>query len=134
MFTSKSKSSPEENAGCSIIAQGTIITGDIESNGDIRLDGLIKGNIHSKARIIIGANALVEGNVHSKDADIYGHVKGNLNIVELLQLKNQAIIDGDINTGKLQMEHTVSFNGQCKMGANVVVLNSSTGLPVAVNE
>ncbi|MBK7733954.1 MAG: polymer-forming cytoskeletal protein [Chitinophagaceae bacterium] len=87
MFTSKSKSSPEENAGCSIIAQGTIITGDIESNGDIRLDGLIKGNIRSKARIIIGANALVEGNVHSKDADIFGHVKGNLNIAELLQLK-----------------------------------------------
>ncbi len=134
MFTSKSKTSQEEYAACSIIAQGTVITGDIESNGDIRIDGSIKGNIRSKARIIIGANALVEGNVQSKDADIFGHVKGHLNITELLQLKNLAVIDGDINTGKLQMEHTVSFNGQCKMGANVVELNSSTGLPVAVNE
>ena len=134
MFTSKSKSSPEENAGCSIIAQGTIITGDIEINVNVMHYGLINGWIRSTGRIIIGANALVEGNVHSKDADIFGHVKGNLNIAELLQLKNLAIIDGDINTGKLQMEHTVSFNGQCKMGANVVELNSSTGLPVAVNE
>ncbi len=134
MFTSKSKTSQEEYAACSIIAQGTVITGDIESNGDIRIDGSIKGNIRSKARIIIGANALVEGNVQSKDADIFGHVKGHLNITELLQLKNLAVIDGDINTGKLQMEHTVSFNGQCKMGAIVVELNSSTGLPVAVNE
>lgn len=134
MFNSKSKTSTEESSGCSIIAQGTVISGDIESNGDIRLDGLIKGNIRCKARIIIGANAIVEGNVYSKDADIFGQVKGNLHIAEMLQLKNLAIIDGDINTGKLQMEHTVSFNGQCKMGANVVELNSSSGLPAAVNE
>ena len=79
-----------------------------------------------------GAAAVVEGSVHCKQADIFGHVKGGLEISDLLQLKGKAIIDGDISTGKLMMENTVSFNGQCRMGANIVELNSEQ-LPKAVN-
>lgn len=134
MFTSKSKSSSQDAAiaSCSMLGPGTTIAGDIESNGDIRLDGTIKGSIRCKSKVIIGANAVVEGSIECKQADIFGHVKGGLCVSDLLQLKGKAIIDGDINTGKLMMENTVSFNGQCRMGANVVELNSEM-LPLAVN-
>ncbi len=134
MFTSKSKSGINDPAAgsCSMLAEGATIIGDIESKSDIRLDGTIKGNVRCKAKVIIGAAAVVEGSVHCKQADIFGHVKGGLEISDLLQLKGKAIIDGDISTGKLMMENTVSFNGQCRMGANIVELNSEQ-LPKAVN-
>ncbi|MFZ1529322.1 MAG: polymer-forming cytoskeletal protein [Ferruginibacter sp.] len=134
MFTSKSKSGINDPAvgSCSMLGAGTTIVGDIESNSDIRLDGTIKGNIRCKAKVIIGAEAVVEGSVHCRHADIFGHVKGGLEVSDLLQLKGKAIIDGDISTGKLMMENTVSFNGQCRMGANIVELNNEQ-LPLAVN-
>lgn len=135
MFTRKTKSQFEETAStsASIIGAGNTIIGDIESNGDIRVDGIVKGNVYSKAKVLIGPSGFIEGNMHSNEADVAGHVQGNINTKGLLILKGNACVTGDINTTKLFIEPTVSFNGQCQMGANVVELMSE--LPAtAVNE
>ena len=54
MFTLKTKSNNQESqaTSASIIGAGTTITGNIESNGDIRVDGTIKGNIYSTGNVI----------------------------------------------------------------------------------
>jgi cytoskeletal protein CcmA (bactofilin family) len=134
MFTKKSKSDQEETlaASASIIGAGNIITGDIESNGDIRVDGTVKGNVYCKAKVLIGPSGLIEGSMQSNEADISGSVNGNIVTKGLLVLKGNACVTGDIHTAKLFMEPTVSFNGQCHMGANVVELKHE--IPVAVNE
>jgi len=134
MFTRKSKSDNDESlsASASIIGAGNTITGDIESNGDIRVDGTIKGNVYSKAKVLIGPSGLIEGNMHCNEADISGHVSGNIVTKGLLVLKGNASVSGDIHTSKLFIEPTASFNGQCHMGANVVELKHD--IPVAVNE
>ena len=116
----------------SIIGAGNTITGDIESNGDIRVDGTIKGNVYSKAKVLIGPSGLIEGNMQSCEADISGNVLGNIVTKGLLILKGNACVSGDIHTAKLFIEPTASFNGQCHMGANVVELK--TEISMAVNE
>jgi len=134
MFTSKLKSTAEELAASStsLIGAGTTITGNIETTGDLRIDGTLKGNIFSKAKIIIGENGIVEGNIHCKLGDITGQVTGNIRSTDLLQLKGKAAVAGDINAAKLLIESTVNYNGQCQMGANIVELNID--VPLAVNE
>ena len=134
MFTLKSKSNQEEllETAASIIGAGTTITGNIESNGDVRIDGTIKGNVFSKAKVLIGPSGLIEGNMNCNEADISGQICGNIQTKGLLILKGNAAISGDIHTSKLLMEPTVSFNGQCHMGANIVELKHE--LPIAVNE
>ncbi len=134
MFKSKSKASFDESpdGSTTIIGAGTIITGNIQSNGDIRIDGALKGNLSSKAKILVGAEGTIEGDINGKQADILGKVTGIVKITELLYLHGQAVIDGDIYAGKLQIEPTASFNGQCHMGANVVEL--VTERSTAVNE
>ncbi len=134
MFTSKSKSSNEESvaASNSIIGSGTSITGNIETTGDLRIDGTLKGNVCSKAKVLIGPTGVVEGNVYCCQADILGQVTGSLTATELLQLKGKAAVAGDIKAAKLIIESTVNYNGQCQMGANIVELNPEIGL--AVNE
>lgn len=125
MFNSKSKSADEQVAGAtSIIGAGTVIAGNIQSNGDIRIDGTLTGNLTGKAKILIGPEGKVEGDVHGMQADVMGTVKGKLKVKELLHLRGKAYIDGDIYAGKLQVEPTVIFNGKCHMGANVVELNA----------
>src|SRR6478672_9466173 len=126
MFNSKSKSPSSFDdtsaSATSIIGAGTTITGNIQSNGDIRIDGIIKGNLVAKAKILIGAEGVVEGDIDGKQADVLGKVTGKIKVADLLYLHGQAVVDGDIYAGKLQIEPTASFNGQCHMGANVVEL------------
>lgn len=134
MFKSKSKSSFDESLATdtTIIGAGTTISGNIQSNGDIRIDGVLKGNLSAKAKILIGADGVVEGDIDGKHADILGKVTGKVKVAELLYLHGNGVVDGDLFAGKLQIEPTASFNGQCHMGANVVEL--ITERASAVNE
>ncbi|MEO6357898.1 MAG: polymer-forming cytoskeletal protein [Ferruginibacter sp.] len=134
MFNSKSKSGGSETQGGSttIIGAGTTINGNIESTGDIRIDGTLIGNLTSKAKVLVGADGVIEGSIKGKNADVLGRVSGQMDIKEILQLRGKCIIDGDIFAGKLEVEPTATFNGRCHMGANVVELNVE--LPTAVNQ
>jgi cytoskeletal protein CcmA (bactofilin family) len=133
MFNSKSKSLNEGPAGAnSIIAAGTVITGNMESNGDIRIDGVLRGNLRGRAKILIGPEGVVEGDIDGEQADVLGRITGTIKVAGLLNLRGKATVNGDIYTGKLQMEPTATFNGQCHMGASVVELNSEVA--AAVNQ
>lgn len=134
MFNSKSRTAFDASAtnNSTMIGAGTTITGDLQSNGDIRIDGVLKGNLKGKAKIIIGADAVVEGDIEGLQADIMGHVTGNIKMQELLYLHGSTVVHGDIFTGKLQVEPTAVFNGNCHMGANVVELKK--GVATAVNQ
>jgi cytoskeletal protein CcmA (bactofilin family) len=124
MFNKNSKTENERTAmpsGTSLIGTGTTITGDIASNGDVRIDGVLKGNIRGTAKILIGQDGVVEGDIEGQQADIMGRVEGKIIVRELLNLRSNAVIKGDIRAGKLQIEPTVVFNGQCQMGEASVV-------------
>jgi cytoskeletal protein CcmA (bactofilin family) len=122
MFNQKSKSdgyseSPTATGGASIIAAGTTLKGDISSNGDIRIDGTLQGNIHCTAKVVIGAGGVIEGDISGQQADIMGRVSGTIKVKELLQLKGGSLVTGNIYSSKLQIEPTANFNGQCHMNA-----------------
>jgi cytoskeletal protein CcmA (bactofilin family) len=134
MFTSKSKKNDNQESGVSatLIGNGTIITGNVEASGDIRIDGILKGNLFAKAKVIIGPDCVIEGDIHCKQGDILGRIEGQIHANDLLHLRGNAIINGDIHAAKLLIEPTASFNGKCRMGANIVELN--TDIAKAVNE
>ena len=98
-----------------IINSGTSITGDLNSDGDMRIDGTIRGLVTSKARLVLGPTALIEGDVKASNIEVSGEVKGNIVATELLTIKNTAKIFGDIQSNKLIIEAGAMFNGVCKM-------------------
>lgn len=97
------------------ITVGTEITGDIVSNGDIRLDGVLNGNLTAKGKLVIGESGRVKGLVTCKNSDIYGYVEGRINVTELLSLKSTCEIIGDITSNRLAIEPGCKFTGNCKM-------------------
>jgi len=101
------------------IAKGTSITGDVETHGNIRIDGNVKGNIQSKAKVVLGPSAKVEGNIYSVSAEVEGEVSGKVMIKDTLLLRATSNIGGDINTNKLIIEAGAKFNGNCKMGEKI---------------
>ncbi|MEK7225430.1 MAG: polymer-forming cytoskeletal protein [Bacteroidota bacterium] len=111
--------------GATLISAGTTVKGDISSSSDLRIDGTIIGNIHSSAKIVIGSNGVVEGDITGNQADIVGKVSGNIRAKELLQLRGECTVTGNLYAGKLQVEPSATFNGQCHMGANIVEMNNN---------
>ncbi len=99
-----------------LIAKGTQITGDILSDGDLRIDGELSGNLETKARLVIGASGKTEGEIRCKSCEIAGTHKGKLFVAELLSLKASSHVTGDIVTGKLSIEPGAYFSGTCAMG------------------
>ena len=125
MFKTKSKTDMKEEKsnggnGTTLIGAGTTLKGDIHSNSDLRIDGTIIGNIQSSAKVVIGANGVVEGNISGNQADIIGKVSGNVKAKDLLQLRGDSTVTGNVYAGKLQVEPSAVFNGECHMGSNVV--------------
>lgn len=121
MFNQKSKSeisgdvSAPGTGAATIIAAGTVLKGDISSNGDIRIDGTLQGNIQCQAKVVIGSNGSVEGDISGQQADIMGKVSGTIKVKELLMLKGGSHVNGNLYAGKLQIEPSANFNGQCHM-------------------
>jgi cytoskeletal protein CcmA (bactofilin family) len=98
-----------------IINSGTQILGDVNSDGDMRVDGSIKGFLSSKARLVLGPTAVIEGDVKAANIEISGEVNGNIYASELLTVKSTAKISGDIVSNKLIIEAGAIFNGSSKM-------------------
>lgn len=100
------------------VARDTRIKGDIESNGDIRIDGTLEGNLDCKGRVILGPEALVKGILRCKVGDIMGRVEGEIVATDLLNLKSSAVVTGDLTMGKLSVEPGAKFSGKCSMAGD----------------
>ena len=100
------------------ITNGTEIVGDINSQGDLRLDGFLKGNLNIKGRVVIGKTGKVLGTITCKNAEINGNIEGRILVSELLSLTETANVKGDIVINKLNIQPGCKFTGTCSMDGN----------------
>jgi len=101
------------------ITNGTEITGDISSQGDLRLDGFLKGNLNIKGRVVIGKTGNIIGTITCKNAEVNGYVEGKIYVSELLSLTETANVKGDIVINKLNIQPGCKFTGTCSMDENI---------------
>lgn len=110
-----SKTYEAENRLPNIIGQGTKIVGDIETNGDLRVDGVIEGNIQSKGKVVLGTSGMIKGTIKCVSAEISGQFDGKLETTELLSLRGTSVFKGEMTINKLSIEPGAIFNGTCNM-------------------
>lgn len=116
LTTKEQKRAADEISNTSnVIGKGTTVLGTITASGNLRVEGVVQGDVNSQAKVALGTEARVDGNIVAQNADLEGKVSGNLTITEVLVLKATAVITGDISTSKLVIEPGVVFNGNCKM-------------------
>jgi len=105
----------DNGVAVNLINQGTEITGDIKSSGDIRIDGILNGNMVTKGKVVIGPTGRVKGEVECKNSEVSGIVDGKITVTQLLNLKSSSKIIGTIITNKLSIEPGALFTGNCSM-------------------
>jgi cytoskeletal protein CcmA (bactofilin family) len=104
-----------ENPTINLISNGTDIIGDVKSNGDIRIDGTLSGNLSTKGKVVIGPTGRIKGEVICKNSEVSGVIEGKISVGQLLILKASSKILGDIATSKLAIEPGARFTGNCNM-------------------
>ncbi|MGQ7869045.1 bactofilin family protein [Sunxiuqinia sp. sy24] len=105
-----------DSQGINLVGKGTRITGDVESDGDIRIDGELNGNLNCSGRVVIGVTGKVTGEVSCKNSEVSGYQKGKLQVEQHLSLKSSSKVYGEVSTGKLSIEPGALFSGSCIMG------------------
>lgn len=109
------------------IAKGSTITGDIESDGDFRIEGTVIGNVKTPGKVVLGRTGIIKGTLTSANADIEGKFSGKLILTDTLSLKATAFVEGEVQAGKLAVEPGATFNASCVMKGAVKELNNAEG-------
>ncbi|MCK5857351.1 MAG: polymer-forming cytoskeletal protein [Bacteroidales bacterium] len=97
------------------IVVGTKIHGEVETQGDIRIDGGIVGTMNIQGKLVLGPKGTIEGEIKCKNAEILGSITGEITVTELLSLKASAKIKGDIITNKISIEPGATLTGTINM-------------------
>ena len=105
----------DNGTAVNLISQGTEITGDIKSTCDVRIDGVLNGNMATKGKVVVGPTGRVKGEVECKNSEVAGVIDGKITVTQLLNLKASSKITGTIITNKLSIEPGAVFTGNCAM-------------------
>jgi cytoskeletal protein CcmA (bactofilin family) len=98
-----------------LIAEGTIIRGDVEFSGGLHLDGMIEGAISADgadAVLTLSQKGRVNGEIRASNAVINGAVRGDIVVAERLELASNARIDGNVYYKVLEMAAGAQINGK----------------------
>jgi len=106
------------------IVEGTEIHGEIKCSNNVRIDGVLNGNLTTAGKLVLGPTGRIVGDVVCENAEVEGNVAGRISIKQLLALKASAKVEGDIFTDKISIEPGAVFTGSCNMG-KVMDMNKS---------
>ena len=133
MFAENKKSNSSSFSQQNTIAQGTTFTGDLTSEGDFRIEGIVAGSLTTSGKVVIGKTGALEGTLNCDNADMEGKFKGTLNVSDTLNLRSSAHIEGEVQIGKLSVEPGATFNASCLMKGSVKELKNEIKVDASQN-
>jgi len=99
-----------------IIAKGSVFTGSFSSEGNVRIDGTVRGDITTTDSVEVGKTGMVVGStINAKTAVVHGRVEGQLIAPQHITLGGKATLVGDLKTGSLVIEEGAVFHGTSSM-------------------
>ena len=99
----------------SIIASDMAVIGDLETEGVVRIEGRVKGNVKVGSQILVSQGATIEGDLHTQEAVIAGTVTGAIHASDRVELQATAVVAGDIYTGRIAIVEGAKVAGEVKM-------------------
>lgn len=102
-------------AGLTIVAAGTLITGDIESDGVVKVEGEVVGGVRTQRQVLVARGGRVEGDVVTAEAIVGGTVQGSVAAEDRVEVQPGALVHGNIVTERLIVHEGGEVNGTVQM-------------------
>lgn len=104
----------------SIVARDMTVTGDMVTEGVVKVEGRVNGTIRAVAQVIVSPGAVIEGDLHTKEAVIAGEVTGTIRASERVELQSTAMVRGDIQTPRISVIEGGRVSGEVNMSSEPV--------------
>ena len=119
-FDTKTSNTGNE-AALSIVAVGTRLTGDLESDGVIKIEGTIEGGVRNARQVLIGRQGEVKGDIIAREVVVGGRVEGNITASERVEIQGSSVVTGDIHTKTILVLEGGKLNGAVHMSEQVAM-------------
>ncbi len=100
----------------SIIAADLTVVGELRTEGVVKIDGTVEGNVRAARQVLISKGGYVRGDVVTKEAIVGGRVAGSIQASERVEVQDAATVEGDIATQRILVHEGGEVNGNVKMG------------------
>tara|TARA_R110002072_G_scaffold49863_31_gene135093 strand:+ start:3197 stop:3835 length:639 start_codon:yes stop_codon:yes gene_type:complete len=103
---------PQPTGVPSIISVDLILKGDLESIGDIQIDGQVYGDVKSRS-LTVGENAKVVGSIVADRVRVCGRVEGQIQAKNVVLTVTSKVV-GDVVHEALEIESGAFIHGLCR--------------------
>jgi cytoskeletal protein CcmA (bactofilin family) len=104
------------DSSLSIVASDLTVTGELKTEGVVKIDGVVEGNIRAARQVLVSKGGVVKGDVHTKEAIVGGRVNGAIHATERVEVQSTATVQGDIVTQRILVHEGGEVNGSVRMG------------------
>lgn len=111
----KSAESTEQLGAETVVGPSVKIQGDLNSEGNIKIEGQVNGKINTSQSVYAGQASKITADILAGNAIIAGEVMGNIKVSGNLVLQSTAKIKGDVTCAILRVEDGAIFSGKCSM-------------------
>ncbi len=108
--------------GSTNIGKSVTIRGELSGTEDLYLDGIFNGTVNlPESRLTVGPNARIAAELHVRDLVVFGAIEGNVFASGRIELRQTAVLNGDLTAGRLSIEESATVRGRVEL----------TGLPAS---
>lgn len=104
-----------DGAAETVVGTSVKLKGNLKSDGDIIVDGVVTGEIKTKGSVIVGPNANIVAGVKAKNISVSGAIQGNVEASDKLEITETGRIIGDIAANVLSIAPGAVFTGKSQM-------------------
>jgi cytoskeletal protein CcmA (bactofilin family) len=123
----------KSDAHLSIVGEGMRITGELEADGVVRIEGTVEGSVRSVGQVLISPQGVVNGDVNTREAVVGGKVNGGIYAQERVEVQSGSFIDGDIITPQIVVQEGGRVNGHIRMAKPDMPAARAEAEPAAAN-
>jgi cytoskeletal protein CcmA (bactofilin family) len=99
--------------GSTNIGKSVTIRGELSGTEDLYLDGSFEGTVNlPESRLTIGPNAQISAELHVRDLIVFGTIDGNVFATGRIELRQTAVLQGDLTAGRLSIEENATIRGR----------------------
>jgi cytoskeletal protein CcmA (bactofilin family) len=123
--------SGQADGGLSIIGFGMTVTGDIEGQGVVKIEGRVEGSVRGVRQVLVGRQGEVTGDIETREAVIGGRVEGTITASERVEIQGTSTVIGDIHTKSIVVMDGGRINGHVRMDEAPVAPTARNTPPIA---